>query len=78
MMVIYVESHAGMRQYTAHLGPEGELEVPEGATVRDVLTLLQVPQDQPSIHLVNGRSRPFEHGLQPGDKMVFFLPLEGG
>ena len=77
-MVIYVESHAGMRRYTDHLGAEGELEVPEGATVRDVLSLLEVPQDEPNIILVNGRSRRFEHGLQPGDKMVFFPPLEGG
>jgi len=77
-MVIYVESHAGMREYTAHLGSEGELEVPEGAAVRDVLTLLQVPQDKPVVILVNGRSRPPEHGLQPDDKMVFFQPLEGG
>ena len=77
-MVICVESHADMRRYTAHLGPEGELEVPEGATVREALTLLQVPQDKPVVILVNGRSRPFEHGLQPGDKMVFFQPLEGG
>ncbi len=77
-MVIYVDSHAGMRRYTDHLGAEGELEVAEGATARDVLTLLQVPQDKPTILLVNGRSRPFEHGHQPGDKMVFFPPLEGG
>jgi len=77
-MVIYVESHADMRRYTAHLGPEGELEAPEGATVRDILTLLQVPQDKPTILLVNGRSRSFDQGLQPGDKMVFFPPLEGG
>ena len=77
-MVIYVESHADMRRYTTHLGPEGELEAPEGTTVRDALTLLQVPQDKPVVILVNGRSRPFEHGLQPGDKMVFFQPLEGG
>jgi sulfur carrier protein ThiS len=77
-VVIYVESHAGMREYTAHLGSDGELEVPDGATVKDVLALLQVPQDKPSVHLVNGRSRPYEHALQPGDRMVFFPPLEGG
>ena len=77
-MVIYVESAADMSRYTAHLGPEGELEVPEGATVREVLTLLQVPQDKPNIVLVNVRSRPFEHGLQPGDNIVLFTPLEGG
>jgi sulfur carrier protein ThiS len=77
-VLIYAESHAGMREYTADLGPEGGLEVPEGATVRDALTLLQVPQDKPVVILVNGRSRRFEHGLQPGDRMVFFQPLEGG
>ena len=77
-MMIHVESHASMREYTAHLGPEYELEVPEGAAVRDVLTLLQVPQDKRVVVLVNGRSRPPEHGLQPGDQMVFFQPLEGG
>jgi sulfur carrier protein ThiS len=77
-MMIYVESHASMREYTAHLGPDYGLEVPEGAVVGDVLTLLQVPQDKPLVVLVNGRSRRPAHGLQPGDKMVFFQPLEGG
>jgi sulfur carrier protein ThiS len=77
-MVIYVQSYADMSKYTAHLGPEGELEVPDGAAVKDVLTLLKVPQDRKAVVIVNGRGRPAEHGLQPGDRVVFFPPLEGG
>ena len=77
-MVIHVQSHADMSEFTAHLGPEGELDVPRGTTVKDVLTMLQVPQDRKTIVIINGRGRPLDHGLQPGDKMVFFPPLEGG
>lgn len=77
-MVIHVESHADMSKYTAHLGPKGDLDVPEGSTVKDVLAMLQVPQDQKTIVIVNGRGRSLDHTLQSGDKMVFFPPLEGG
>lgn len=77
-MVIWVESHADMSPYTAHLGDAGELDVDDGTTVGDVLTLLQVPTDKAIIVLVNGRSRQRDHGLEAGDKMVFFPPLEGG
>jgi sulfur carrier protein ThiS len=77
-MVIQVQSHADMKTYTAHLGPEGELEVPPGATVGDVLAVLRVPEDRKTVVLVNGRARQPDHELQPGDRMVFFPPLEGG
>jgi sulfur carrier protein ThiS len=77
-MVICVESHADMSRYTRHLDGDGELEVPEGTTVGDVLALLEVPEDKAIIVLVNGRSRQRDHSLEPGDKMVFFPPLEGG
>jgi sulfur carrier protein ThiS len=77
-MVICVESHADMSRYTAHLVGDGDLEVPEGSTVGDVLALLEVPEDKAIIVLVNGRSRPRDHALQADDKMVFFPPLEGG
>jgi len=77
-MVIYVESHADMSRYTAHLRDDGELDVPEGTTVGDVLNLLDVPGNKAIILLVNGRSRQRGHALRAGDRMVFFPPLEGG
>jgi sulfur-carrier protein len=77
-MRVTVRSYATMRKYTAHLPEGGELQVPDGSTVEDVLHLLKVPPDAGKILLVNGRPSSEDRVLQPEDLFVFFPPLEGG
>lgn len=77
-MKIRVESFATYREYTRTLPEDKLVDVPEGATVGEVLRLLGVPEDAPKILLVNGRARSPESRLAAGDHLVFFPPLEGG
>ncbi|MEJ5349257.1 MAG: MoaD/ThiS family protein [Desulfosoma sp.] len=77
-MKIRVESFATYRDYTRNLPEDKSLEVPEGATVAQVLAMLGVPEEAPKILLVNGRARFPETVLAAGDSLVFFPPLEGG
>ena len=77
-MIIYARSQGFPRKYTAHLPGNGEIEVPEGATVKAVFDRLGVPEGEKKVIFVNGRHRTVQHILNPGDVLVFFPPLEGG
>jgi sulfur carrier protein ThiS len=77
-MIVNVKSLADMKKYTAHLAEGGNMEIPEGTTVGEVLKKLKVPTKPRKLAIVNGRHRSFDHILQQGDHLVFFPPLEGG
>jgi sulfur carrier protein ThiS len=79
-MKIQIALYATLSQY---LPPEAQnrkatIEVREGATVRDVLSQLGIPQDLPNILLVNGRQAPEETVLKDGEVVSVFPPLAGG
>jgi molybdopterin converting factor small subunit len=54
------------------------LDVPEGATVGQVLELLGIPEDLDCLRVVNGHDAPLEQPLQSGDVLSMFPPLAGG
>jgi len=54
------------------------LEVTTQSTVRQVVTLLGVPDEMPAIILVNGRDADPEQVLEDGDVVAMFPPLAGG
>ena len=77
-MIVNVKSLADMKKYTAHLAEGGNMEIPEGTTVGEVLKKLKVPAEPRKLAIVNGRHRPFDHILQQGDHLVFFPATRGG
>lgn len=77
-MIVNVKGYASLKRFTAHLAPHGDLTVPEDATVASVLEKLQAPMDSKVVAMINGRHCTLDHILEPGDKLVFFPPLEGG
>ena len=79
-MKIQVALYATLSQY---LPPDAQnrkavIEVGDGATVRDVMTQLGIPQDLPNILLVNGRQSSEETVLKDGEMVSVFPPLAGG
>lgn len=54
------------------------LDVPEHATVRDLVQRLGIPADLERVTLVNGGNATPEHTLHPGDVVTLFPPLSGG
>jgi molybdopterin converting factor small subunit len=54
------------------------IDVPDGATVDDVLRRLDVPRDHPNILLVNGRQASEGAVLHDGETLSVFPPLAGG
>jgi molybdopterin converting factor small subunit len=59
-------------------GDSISLEVPAGATVRDVVESLQIPSEVDCLTVVNGRDAAPDHVLSPGDELAMFPPLSGG
>jgi len=77
-MLVRVELFLHLRRF----GPRGagphEVELPEGATVADLLERLGIPTHVRSIALVDGRLRPGGEALREGETVTVFPPLEGG
>jgi sulfur-carrier protein len=59
-------------------GSDMAVDLPEGATVADLLRRLALPDDEPRLTLVNGRDAGAEQPLAPGDVVSIIPPLAGG
>ena len=56
----------------------GTLDVPEGATVKEVLTCLGLPEKTPKIVQINGEQKSLDDPLAEGDILSVFPPMAGG
>ncbi|ABZ83622.1 molybdopterin converting factor, this protein family, putative [Heliomicrobium modesticaldum Ice1] len=56
----------------------GHMAVPLGATVREVLSALAIPEQEVAICMVNGHSKEIDHILSDGDTLSLFPPVGGG
>jgi molybdopterin converting factor small subunit len=59
-------------------GDAASLDVPPGTTVREVIELLEIPNDLSCLTVINGRDASPEQLLAPGDVLSMFPPLAGG
>ncbi|MGC8837859.1 MAG: MoaD/ThiS family protein [Anaerolineae bacterium] len=55
-----------------------DMELPQGATVLDLIRRLHLPVEEVKVAFVNGRSRPFDWPLQEGDEVGLFPAIAGG
>lgn len=61
-----------------YAGAPLEIELPEQSTLADLISVLNLPQDQVRVTFVNGRARPLDYGLTAGDEVGIFPPIGGG
>jgi molybdopterin converting factor small subunit len=54
------------------------VELPEGATVGDLVEYLHLPADQVKVVFVNNVIREAEYPLADGDELGIFPPVGGG
>ena len=59
-------------------GDTAVLDLPDGATVREVTALLEIPSDLECVRVVNGRDATLDQRLNDGDALALFPPLAGG
>ena len=79
-MKIQVHLYASL---TRHLpdeirGKEPWIEVPEGASVRDLLVKWSVPIDQVKLVFINGIHAELDAVLKAEDRLGVFPPIGGG
>jgi len=80
MMTVHVKLFATLRRFYPELGVGQALpvELPEGATVGDLVRRLRLPSDHVKVIFVNGIVRDEVHPLADGDEVGIFPPVGGG
>jgi molybdopterin synthase sulfur carrier subunit len=59
-------------------GTSIEIELPDGASVSDLIERLEIPAREVKIAFVNGRTRSLDWLLESGDEAGIFPPVGGG
>ncbi len=78
-MRVQVRVYGGLERYVpVSFGEAMEVDLPEGATAGDLLTVLGVPEREVFSILVNGRHRTPSDPLEAGDRVALFPPVAGG
>lgn len=62
----------------AQSGVPLEIDLFEGASVYDLINQLQLSPEEVKVVFVNGRARPYDWRLKPGDEVGLFPPIGGG
>jgi molybdopterin converting factor small subunit len=78
-MQVRVKLYANLSRYFSNVAPgiPFEIELPESATVADLVNWLKLPREEVKLFFVKGRARPIDWPLEPGDEVGIF-PLIGG
>ncbi|MGH7265627.1 MAG: MoaD/ThiS family protein [Candidatus Rokuibacteriota bacterium] len=79
-MTIVVRLFANLADHLPAAGRDGgaTLELPDGATLGELITRLAIPDELPRLALVNGEEAGPARRLAPGDVVSLFPPLAGG
>ncbi len=79
-MIVYVKLFATLSRCSGGVAPgvPFEVELPDGATLGDVVTRLKLPLEEVKVFFVNGRARPVTWVLASGDEIGIFPLVAGG
>ena len=77
-MQIRVIASGYLKKYTQSDSSVASIEIKDGATIRDLVTLLELPEEESFIIAINGQLVPFGHTLQPDDQVRIIPPVSGG
>ena len=79
-MKIQVKIFATLCRYFINAAPgiPFEMELPKDSTVADLVNQLKLPCEEVKVFFVNGRARPIDWPLEPGDEVGIFPLVAGG
>ncbi len=79
-MLLEVRLYSGLEKYVAGAvyGKPISVEIEAGATGRELLKKLVIPEEQVYSILVNGTHRNIDEPFQDGDRVALFPPVGGG
>ena len=80
MITVEVKLFATLRRQFPDLkvGEAMSVELPEDATVAQLVKELGLPEEQVKVVFVNGIVQKGDHGLMDGDEVGVFPPVGGG
>jgi len=80
MMRIRVKLFATLARYfkNSTAGTPFEVGISDGATLADLVNQLKLPHEEVKVFFVNGRARPLDWTLEPGDEVGIFPLIAGG
>ena len=79
-MQVRVKLFATLARYFSNAAPGTpfDIEVADGATLADLVNRLKLPHEEVKVFFVNGRARPIDWPLEPGDEVGIFPLVAGG
>ncbi|MGQ9459104.1 MAG: MoaD/ThiS family protein [Anaerolineae bacterium] len=77
---VRVRAFATLSRYVPDLRPGTflDMDLPQGATILNLIQRLHLPVEEVKVAFVNGRSRPLDWPLQEGDEVGLFPAIAGG
>jgi sulfur carrier protein ThiS len=78
MMIIQVIASGYLRKFTQSHASLASIELQEGARVKDLISLLELSDEESFIVAVNGELVPFGHVLHQNDQVRLVPPVSGG
>ncbi len=79
-MRVFVRLFANLRDYVpeAKIGTTLEVDLPDGARIRDLANHYRLPLDLVTLAYVNGIYQELDYQLQDNDEIGLFPPIGGG
>lgn len=79
-MKIEIRSFATLSVYNSHPGIDKDsgLEIAAGSTVKTLIEILDIPEEDLKLIFVNGRHSKIDTVLSEGDRVGLFPPVGGG
>lgn len=79
-MHVRVKLFATLMHYSSgkYSGAPFDLELPAGSTLKDLIRLLNIPEEYAKVAFVNGIIRPMDWVIQAEDEVGIFPPIGGG
>ena len=78
MIKIKVRLYGGLQPTGTESGKKISVELPEGATMRNLIELLKIPRNLTFLFIVNNLEKEIDVELKGGDIIDIFPPLAGG
>ncbi|HVP79827.1 MAG TPA: hypothetical protein VMV04_18235 [Thermodesulfobacteriota bacterium] len=79
VMQVRVKLYASLsRHYGKAAGVPFEINLPESASIVDLVNRLKLPKEEVKVFFVRGRARPIDWPLEQGDEVGIFPLLGGG
>ncbi len=77
---VNVRLFATLRRFYPDYDPEKgiDVKVEEGSTIEKLIRILQLPEEEARVILINGKSKMTTDTIKDGDQIHIFTPLGGG